>query len=158
MIQQSILNNIFFFCRRNNIFSLRECVYWHFEADMDRRIETDHRMRIIVFCVDMEVNGQARENKTRDTKNKSTLAPLSFVNQRVSMLTNQNFNGYYFSHQMISAQVPVRWLKLFIHESRQVSRIFENISFHDKKRQRKYLVFTVFYSGLISIYISSLSV
>lgn len=99
--KKNILNNIFsffpfFFLQAKQYFFFsptHERVYWYFEADMDRRIETDHRMRIIVFWVDVEVNGRGREKQNAGHQNKSSFGrPPGFVNRTVS--TNRNFNGY----------------------------------------------------------------
>lgn len=53
---------------------------------MDRRIETDHRMRIIVFRVDVEVNGRGREKQNARHQNKSSFGrPPGFANRTVSI-------------------------------------------------------------------------
>lgn len=92
IVQKKILNNIFSFFLQAKQYSLpssfppmHERVYWHFEADMDRRIETDHRMRIIVFWVDVEVNGRGREKQNARHQNKSSFGrPPGFVNRTVN--------------------------------------------------------------------------
>ena len=65
--KRNIFSIIFSYPVKQYFFPRRGCVYWHFQADVDHRIETDHRMRIIVFWVDVQVNGRARENKTYAT-------------------------------------------------------------------------------------------
>lgn len=68
---------ITFFTSETIFFSPREHVYWHFEADMDRRVQTNHRTRIIVSQLMWRLMDEFRKTKHR-TANKSKLSPTSF--------------------------------------------------------------------------------
>lgn len=110
----------FFFLQSETIFFFMHASRTHgvLKADADPRIEMDHRMRIIVFWVDAQVNGRTRENKTCDTKtNRRSIPRALWGKEYVSMPTDRNFNGYtycflvffFYIYGMTWTRISVYW-------------------------------------------------